>query len=46
MLKGMGLSIHTAADLAQFAWSINNRPREPWDQEPPEELAELFALTT
>ena len=42
MPKGTDLSVHTAADLARFAASLNNRPRK---KKPSEKLAELVAMT-
>ena len=44
--KGTDLSVHSAADLAQIAASLNNRPRKtPGFMKPSEKLAELLAHT-
>ena len=46
MPKGTDLSQHTANDLADFARSLNNRPRKTLGyMKPSEKLAELLALT-
>jgi IS30 family transposase len=46
MPKSTDLSVHTAADLARFADSLNNRPRETLGfLKPAEKLAELLAHT-
>jgi IS30 family transposase len=46
MPKGTDLSAHSAEDLAQFAASLNNRPRETLGfMKPSEKLAELVAMT-
>jgi IS30 family transposase len=46
MPKGTDLSIHSAEDLARFAKSLNNRPRETLGfMKPSEKLAELLPLT-
>lgn len=46
MPKGTDLSAHSAEDLAVFARSINNRPRETLGfMKPSEKLAELVAMT-
>jgi IS30 family transposase len=46
MPKGSDLSVHSAEDLARFARSLNNRPRETLGfMKPSEKLAELLALT-
>jgi len=46
MPKGTDLSVYSAADLARFAASLNNRPRKTLGMvKPSEKLAELFALT-
>jgi transposase, IS30 family len=44
--KGTDLSVHSAADLARTAASLNNRPRKTLGfMKPPEKLAELLAHT-
>jgi transposase, IS30 family len=44
--KGTDLSLHSAADLAQIAASLNNRPRKTLEfMKPSERLAELLAHT-
>jgi len=46
MPKGTDLSLLSADDLARFAASLNNRPRETLEfMKPSEKLAELVALT-
>jgi len=46
MPKGIDLSVHSAEDLACFARSLNNRPRETLGfMKPSEKLAELVAMT-
>ena len=46
MPKGTDLSVHTADQLADFAGSLNNRPRKTLGYtKPSEKLAELFAHT-
>jgi IS30 family transposase len=46
MPKGTDLSVHTAADLARIAASLNNRPRKTLGfMKPSEKLAELVAMT-
>jgi transposase, IS30 family len=46
MPKSTDLSVHSAEDLARFARSLNNRPRETLGfMKPSEKLAELLALT-
>jgi IS30 family transposase len=46
MPKGTDLSKHTVEDLARFAASLNNRPRETLGfMKPSEKLAELVAMT-
>jgi len=46
MPKGTDLSVHSARDLARFARSLNNRPRETLGyMKPSEKLAELPAHT-
>ena len=46
MPKGTDLSVHSAEDLARFARSLNNRPRETLGfMKPSEKLAELLAST-
>ncbi len=46
MPKSTDLSVHTEEQLAQFARSLNNRPRKTLGyMKPSEKLAELFALT-
>ena len=45
--KGTDLSVHSAADLARIAGSLNNRPRKTLGYvTPSERLAELLARTT
>ena len=47
MPKGTDLSKYSAADLARFAESMNDRPRKRLGfMKPSEKFAELFALTT
>ena len=42
MPRGTDLSVHTAEDLEQIAWSLNDRPRETLGfMKPSEKLAEL-----
>jgi transposase, IS30 family len=44
--KGTNLSVHTAADLARYAQSLNNRPRKTLGyMTPSERLAQLLAHT-
>jgi IS30 family transposase len=44
--KGTDLSVHSAADLARIAASLNNRPRKTLGfMKPSEKLAEFLALT-
>lgn len=44
--KGTDLSVHSAADLARIAASLNNRPRKTLGfMKPSEKLAELLAHT-
>jgi len=44
--KGTDLSVHSAEDLARYAYSLNNRPRKTLGyMKPSERLAELLALT-
>jgi transposase, IS30 family len=46
MPKATDLSVHSAEDLARFARSLNNRPRETLGfMKPSEKLAEILALT-
>jgi transposase, IS30 family len=46
MPKGTNLSVHTAADLARYAQSLNDRPRKTLGyMTPSERLAELLAHT-
>jgi IS30 family transposase len=46
MPKSTDLSVHSAEDLARFAASLNNRPRETLGfMKPSEKLAELVAMT-
>jgi IS30 family transposase len=46
MPKGTDLSLHSAEDLARFARSLNNRPRETLGfLKPSEKLSELLAMT-
>jgi IS30 family transposase len=46
MPKGTDLSVHSAADLARFARSLNNRPRKTLGVlKPSEKLAEFLAHT-
>jgi len=44
--KGTDLFVHSAADLARIAHSLNNRPRKTLEyMTPSEKLAELLAHT-
>jgi IS30 family transposase len=44
--KGTDLSVHSAADLARIARSLNNRPRKTLSyMTPSEKLADLLAHT-
>ena len=46
MPKGTDLSVHSAEDLARFAASLNNPPRESLGfMKPSEKLVELVAMT-
>ena len=46
MPKGTDLSVHSVEDLAQFAGSLNDRPRKTLGfMKPSEKLADLLALT-
>jgi IS30 family transposase len=46
MPKGTDLSVHSVQDLARFARSLNNRPRETLGfMKPSEKLSELLAQT-
>jgi IS30 family transposase len=46
MPKGTDLSVHSKEDLARFARSLNNRPRETLGSlKPSEKLAQILAMT-